>query len=305
MQSLPRTGVQKSTITETVRSLLVEEFGETVGIVDNTTHQRNDALAVPDPGPLLQQNYVPEAVAFPNDGMNGQVWNENFHDSTSQRIDAFAITNPIEAVAFPYADVVMDPNWDTGMELPMEEPVAVLSAVPGNGYINQADFANLYDATGQPNDAFAVNDQDWTSGFEMPTETAMNWPAELANGYVNPSELGNFDTSMDQRIDAPIVTGSAIPAPHPGLDLRIIPDPIYSNDGPNFFGEFISEDDGFLLNMPDITGQDQFMQDPMPAVDEVFGAPTMPSTEGTQGLCGFDDLISPMGHMAPYIFNNV
>lgn len=312
VQTLPRIGFQQPTITETVRSLLIEDFRDTTAVLDNTTDQRNDALAVLDPGQVLQQNYLLEAVAVPNNAMVDPASNANFYDPTSQRNDAFAIANPIGAVAFPYADVVMDPKWDTGLELAMEEPAFVMPAIPGNGYINQADFGDLYNATGQRNNAFAVTNlnvdamtgQAWTRDFEMSTEE-MVWPAEPANDYINPSELENLDNLTDQRFDTPIITDSAIPASHPGLDPRIIPDPIFSNDGPNFFGEFIAEDDSFLLNMPDITDQDQFMQDPMPALDEDFVAPPALPTVETQCLCEFDDLISPMGHMAPYIFNNV
>ncbi len=270
-QFVHRFGLQQPTINAAACSLLNEEFGETIDDVYNTTSQRNHASTVTNPSQFIQQNYLAEAAAFSNDAMVDQGWTDNFYNPTSQRNHASAL------------------DWTGNFALPTEE-AAVLPTAPGNAYISQPELGNLYDSTSQLNHA------------------------------------------------SNITNAPSIPAPQPDLDLNMFDGPVYSTNGPNFFTEALAQDGGFPLDfnfnddMPGITDHDQDMQDAMPALDDSLGesmiidptpglgdslgedfvtpptpaltTPPEPSLE-PQGLCTWGDMIPPMGHAAPYLFDDM
>lgn len=294
-----------------------------------STSQRDEALTMAD---------SMEAEALPNvDVVMDQTWDPNsalplelgdFYDSTSRRNDALIVTNPIEAAAYPTADIMADQSCDTNFAMPTEEEWAALPTL-GNGDIEVGD---LYEITSPRIDASAVTNpveaaalsttdgmanQDWMESLALPAEDAAVWPIAPENGYINPSDLGNLDDSARQLDHASI-------------------------NGPNYFDEALAESGDFPMGysfndtaMPDVFDQDvdmqdtmptlddylaeypftfpdQDMQDPMPALGEdivtpptpALTTPLEPSVE-PQGLCSWEDLIPPMVHAAPYMFDDL
>jgi hypothetical protein len=326
-QFVHRFGLQQPTINAAACSLLNEEFGETIDDVYNTTSQRNHASTVTNPSQFIQQNYLPEAAAFSNDAMVDQGWTDNFYNPISQRNHASAL------------------DWTGNFALPTEEAAVLPTAPGnayisqpelGNLYDSTSQLNHASNIT-NPN-ADAMIDQDWTGDFALPAE-AVDWPADPGNGYINPPELGNLYHPTTQLNHASNITNApSIPAPQPDLDLNMFDGPVYSTNGPNFFTEALAQDGGFPLDfnfnddMPGITDHDQDMQDAMPALDDSLGesmiidptpglgdslgedfvtpptpaltTPPEPSLE-PQGLCTWGDMIPPMGHAAPYLFDDM